>query len=130
MVAQALAVVKSSPEISLNIMNRWWSGEFSIFAVEHPELLIFSDLRFAILLCEEVPSRAKSIPPASVWTYSLGRRPYSPSRSLTIAFSRPYRKTYTQTVKAARNQIIESVRRLPDGDRRCVWPMCLSLSEG
>jgi asparagine synthetase B (glutamine-hydrolysing) len=95
-------------------ITRRWSGEFSILAVEDPELLIFSNLRFALLVCNEVPSRTKSIPPGSVWTYSLTRRPYSPDRARKISFNAPYRKTYSQTVKIARNKIIESVRRLPD----------------
>jgi asparagine synthetase B (glutamine-hydrolysing) len=95
-------------------LTRRWSGEFSIFAVEDSELLIFSHLRFALLVCNEIPSRTKSIPPASVWTYRLGRRPYSPNRSCGFSFNAPYRKTYSQTVKIARNKIIESVRRLPD----------------
>jgi asparagine synthase (glutamine-hydrolysing) len=49
-----------------------------------------------------------------VWTYSLTRRPYSPDRARKITFNATYRKTYSQTVKIARNKIIESVRRLPD----------------
>src|SRR5208283_1766838 len=62
-------------------ITRRWSGEFSILAIEDPELLIFSHLRFALLVCNEVPSRAQSMPPGSIWTYSLTRRPYSPDRA-------------------------------------------------
>jgi asparagine synthetase B (glutamine-hydrolysing) len=98
---------------TLTIIRRW-SGEFSIFVVEDPELLITSHLRFAQLLCNEVPSRTKSIPPGSVWTYSLGRRPHFPDRARKISFNAPYRKTYFETLKTVREKIIQSVRRLPD----------------
>lgn len=95
------------------IVTRRWSGEFSIFAVEEPDLSIFSHLRLPVLMCDEVPSRAKSIPPASVWTYSLGRKPHSPNRSCSISFNSPYRMTYSQTLKIVRKEIIESVGQLP-----------------
>jgi asparagine synthase (glutamine-hydrolysing) len=95
-------------------LTRRWSGEFSIFSLENPALLIFSHLKLASLLCDQVPSRTKSIPPGWVWTYKLDQRPYSPTRSRAITFKEPYRKTYSQTVRIARKKIIESVKRLPD----------------
>jgi asparagine synthetase B (glutamine-hydrolysing) len=94
-------------------IRRRWSGECSVFAIEDRELLIFSHLRFALLLCNEVPYRAKSIPPGSVWTYSLGQVSYAAHRSGNISFNAPYRQTYSQTVKVVREKIIDSVKRLP-----------------
>ena len=95
-------------------ITRRWSGELSIFVGDGPELLITSHLRFALLVCNEVPSGTKSIPPGSIWTYRVGRRPYSPTRAHKISFNAPYRKTYPQTLKIVRESMIESVRRLPD----------------
>jgi asparagine synthetase B (glutamine-hydrolysing) len=95
-------------------VGRRWSGEFSIFVVEDPELLITSHLRFSLLLCNQMPSRTASIPAGSVWTCNLSRWPYSPTRARKISFNSPYRETYSETVRIVRKRITESVRQLPD----------------